>query len=418
MIVMILSRYSLDLGRLSSQQSLWMKLHKRERSTWLKMGGDPPVFSSPVLCYEDLKNLGRMTAESPLPMLSPMAFSPVKMRYWAWHQLGLWSTLVGLRDNSREESRWAQGSQRHAINEKEKDFFLLCPCKSLICPMFSLVHLVLTFYCIDTKCAKWCKSVLNKHWGPLLQSTQEIGRVPWAKPLVPSQPDGKVDQLFGEFLFEICDATKCSDENKDKVMESDGKWLLWRLAMDFVPSNAKDLVNIQLQALKSWNLLRGRCANHWSNLDAKNWVSHPIMKSKKTKPKLAISATSTVCVIVSVAKEVDRVNWSNANLQCSFHTPNFSHLKILASEQPKIAGVQITLQSICSEHFQRTQWHVKLDQLGLRHFHGYAQGPIQGSVQPQPHLNVSNHQKEHNCQALIPKQLKKSPKAVFLVIVA
>ena len=81
MIVMILSRYSLDLGRLSSQQSLWMKLHKRERSTWLKMGGDPPVFSSPVLCYEDLKNLGRMTAESPLPMLSPMAFSPVKMRY-------------------------------------------------------------------------------------------------------------------------------------------------------------------------------------------------------------------------------------------------------------------------------------------------------------------------------------------------
>lgn len=29
----------------------------------------------------------------------------------------------------------------------------------------------------------------------------------------------------------------------------------------------------------------------------------------------------------------------------SFHTPNFSHLKISASEQPKIAGVQITLQS-------------------------------------------------------------------------
>lgn len=187
MMAMILSIYSLDLGRLSSQQSLWMKLHKPERSTWLKMGGDLLIspnlfneciaFSSPVLCYEDLQDLGRMTAESPLPMLSPMAFSPVKMRYWAWHQLGLWSTLVGLRDNSREESRWAQaeGSQRH---EKEKGFILLCPCKSLICPMFSLVHLVLTFLLHRYNMCKMMQVCDKQTLRPLLQSTQEIGRVP------------------------------------------------------------------------------------------------------------------------------------------------------------------------------------------------------------------------------------------------
>jgi len=353
MIVMILSRYSLDLGRLSSQQSLWMKLHKRERSTWLKMGGDPPVFSSPVLCYEDLKNLGRMTAESPLPMLSPMAFSPVKMRYWAWHQLGLWSTLVGLRDNSREESRWAQGSQRHAINEKEKDFFLLCPCKSLICPMFSLVHLVLTFLLHRYNMCKMMQVCDKQTLRPLLQSTQEIGRVPWAKPLVPSQPNGKLEIFF-------------STSATQQVLESDGKCLLWRLAMDFVPSNAKDLVNIQLQALNPRNLLRGMqvivVRGETSFLrddnDEAEKTESPIQSwiARKPNPNWQ-SRLPQQCVssCLSPKKLIFGIGLMQT-CNVSFHTPNFSHLKISASEQPKIAGVQITLQSICSEHFQRTQW--------------------------------------------------------------
>ncbi len=145
------------------------------------------------------------------------------------------------------------------------------------------------------------------------------------------------------------------------------------------------------------------------------------MKSKKTKPKLAISATSTVC-----SRVCHQRNWLEL-VSCKFAMSHFT-FQTSATWRFQLDNfrVQITLHSPKSTFPKEPVTH--LDQLGLRHFHGYAPGPIQGSVQPQPHLCqiTKNSPRKRtrrlvqwtfcNCQALIPKQLEKSPKAASSAI--
>lgn len=175
---------------------------------------------------------GHITAESPAPMLSPRALSPVKMRYCAWERWERWA-----QELSSAELKIVPVCERPGKPGRPVAF-CLGSIWHYLTPSLSFHH----------------HSSMFRHLRPALQSKQGTGRVPSAKP---RDPSGTTDtplncplssqQLKRKSPRKLCKRIQCTVFAGALCCNDFSCYLRY---LEIAPSGSKDFVHIQLEA--SW----------------------------------------------------------------------------------------------------------------------------------------------------------------------